>query len=496
MVEGFRPILQGLRIQDFFDIVIISVLVYGILIWFRQTASRFVLGGIALLGIVYVLARQFQLYLTAVVLQGFFAILLVALVVIFQEELRRFFERIATWRQIRTGKVGPAYGPEMEVITQTVAILAKKHVGALIVLQGEEPLDRHLEGGTELEGLLSVPLLESVFDPHSGGHDGAVVIRKGRLSRFGCHLPLSLDSRKFVRMGLRHTAALGLSERSDALGIVVSEERGEVSVAREGQIVTLRSVSELKGALEDFYRQREPWERSRSLFGRVTRRFWEKGAAVILACVLWLLFGYPRGSVSRDFVVPIEYRNLPSEWTLEEPRVTVGEVLLTGPEQAFRLLDPNTLAISVDLSNVQEGKQSIPLTSEMVQMPSNLSLEAIKPKTIQIRANRLLRMQASVEVVTEGALPPGRTLQGIEVTPPTVAVLVPVLSSSKKMKIQTQDIELGAITGTTTLTPQLVFPPEVRFVGGSAPSVKVTIKVHTESSKAAPENGTGPEKRS
>jgi diadenylate cyclase len=494
MVEGFRAILQSLRIQDFFDILIISILVYGILIWFRKTASRFVLVGIALLGIVYFLARQFQLYLTAVVLQGFFAILLVALVVIFQEELRRFFEHIATWRQIRTGKVGPAHGPEMEVITQSVATLAQKHVGALIVFQGEEPLDRHLEGGTELEGLLSVPLLESVFDPHSGGHDGAVVIREGRLVRFGCHLPLSLDSRKIAHMGLRHTAALGLAERSDALCIVVSEERGEVSAAREGQVVTLRSASELKQALDDFYRQTEPWKGSRGLSRRVRKRFWEKCAAVLLSCTLWLAFGYPRGSVSRNFVVPIEYRNLPSEWVMEEPRVNVAEVLLRGPEQAFRLLDPNNLAISLDLSSVQEGEQDIVLTRDMVQMPSNLSLEAIKPKTLQIRANRLLRKHVPVEVVTKGALPAGWKLDAIEVKPASVTVLIPPLSSKKEMKIQTQDIDLGSITGTATLTPQLILPPDVRFVGGTVPSVTVTIEVHSTSRKAGPENETGPEK--
>ena len=494
MVESFRAILHGLRIQDFFDILIISVLVYGILIWFRQTASRFVLVGIGLLGIVYILARQFQLYLTAVVLQGFFAILLVALVVIFQEELRRFFERIATWRQIRTPKVGPAYEQEMEVITQSVATLVQRHVGALIVVQGEEPLERHLEGGTELEGLLSVPLFESLFDPHSGGHDGAVVIREGRLVRFGCHLPLSLDSRKFGRMGLRHTAALGLAERSDALCIVVSEERGIVSLAREGEIVGLRGASELKEALVDFYRKREPADQPRGLFRRGRKRFWEKGVAVLLSCALWILFGYPKGSVSRNFVVPIEYRNLPSDWVMEDPRVTSAEVLVSGPEQAFRLLDPNNLAISVDLSNIQEGTEEIVLTRDMVQMPSNLSLEAIKPKTIQIRANRLLRTKVPVEAVTGGALPAGLELQGIEVTPRSVTVLLPPLSSERKMKIQTEEIDLGQITATTTLTPQLVYPPEVRFAGGNVPSVKVTIKVLATSRAAAPEPKTGAEK--
>ena len=153
MADAFWMILHSIRVQDLFDITIISILIYGLLIWFRKTASRFVLVGIGLLGAVYILSRTFQLYLTAVVLQGFFAILLVTLVVIFQEELRRFFERLAMWANIRKRNYGPTHRSDVDLITQSVVNLAQKRVGALIVVQGDEPLDRHLEGGTRLEGI-------------------------------------------------------------------------------------------------------------------------------------------------------------------------------------------------------------------------------------------------------------------------------------------------------------------------------------------------------
>ena len=223
---SFGDFSQNLNIRNLLDIAIIALMIYTLLIWFKERASRFVLMGISLLALIYIAARFFQLYLTTIVLQGFFAILLFVLVVIFQEDLRRLFERIAIWGRI--GKKGPdpaARHDIVEIIAHTVANLARARIGALIVIQGEEPLDRHIQGGTLLEGIVSQPLLESIFDPHSVGHDGAVIIDDRCVVRFGCHLPLSDNASQLYGVGLRHTAALGLSERSDALCIVVSEER-------------------------------------------------------------------------------------------------------------------------------------------------------------------------------------------------------------------------------------------------------------------------------
>ena len=206
-------VIKSIRIQDILDVIIIALMIFALLTWFKTRASRFVLIGITLLGGVYIAARFFQLYLTTIVLQGFFAILLFVLVVIFQEDLRGFFERLAM-----LGNIGKKFQSlselkgTAEIIAQTAATLAKKRIGALIVLQGTDPLERHINGGTSLDGLVSEPLLESLFDPHSIGHDGAVIINGNRITKFGCHLPLSINTSKYGNIGLRHTAALGLAE--------------------------------------------------------------------------------------------------------------------------------------------------------------------------------------------------------------------------------------------------------------------------------------------
>ena len=191
MVESALAILRNFRILDLVDIAIISVMISALLIWFKNRATRFVFLGITLLGVIYILARFFQLYLTTVVLQAFFAILLFVLVVIFQEDLRRFFERLALLGRFRKKILtATTFSESAEIIAETTAALAHKRIGALIVIQGEDPLDRHLTGGSNLDGLLSQPLLESIFDPHSIGHDGAVLAAGNRGMRFGCHLAL------------------------------------------------------------------------------------------------------------------------------------------------------------------------------------------------------------------------------------------------------------------------------------------------------------------
>jgi len=485
MLNDLLMVPHGFRIQDLFDILIITTIIYGLLVWFRDTASRFVLGGISLIGIVYILARQFQLYLTAVVLQSFFAIILFALVVIFQEELRRFFERIAIWGRLHKKERVSSHYEEAEIIAQTVASLAKKRFGALIVLRAEDPLDRHLTGGNTLEGILSQPLLESIFDPHSIGHDGAVIIEDGRVTKFGCHLPLSTNAEKYGSLGLRHTAALGLTERSDALCVVVSEERGTISIAHKERLEVLKSAAELKMVLQRFYGEKIPSRRkSKRIVGWFRKNSLEKGVAVFLAILLWFLFGYQREFVQRDFIVPIEYRNLASEWVLEGPTVTETKVLLKGPAQAFSLINTAHLKVSVDLAGIREGKQEVELSAEMIKTPSSITVLDINPKRIAVSASRLHTKMATVEVRTDGTPAAGIVLQKIEVKPVTIPILVPRRLRGVEIVVPTETIDLRRISKTTTLTPKLLPPTEVYFEGGKAPAVEVVIRVKSRGAAA------------
>ena len=327
LVNSAVAVLKSVRIQDVLDMAIIAAMIFALLTWFKTRASRFVLMGIILLGGVYIAARFFQLYLTIIVLQGFFAILLFVLVVIFQEDLRGFFAKLAMLGNIHK-KSRPLSELEKnaEIISQTTVNLAKKRIGALICIQGSDHLDRHLSGGTMLDGLVSEPLLNSIFDPHSIGHDGAVIVSDDRVKMFGCHLPLSTNIAHYGTIGLRHTAALGLAERSDALCIVVSEERGTISIAREETLTVITNTAALHEVLEQFYRSNTPAQKYRPGFRWLKENTWEKIIALGLACILWVAFGYQRDIIRRDFIIPIEYKKVLHDEKIEAVKKKIAQV--------------------------------------------------------------------------------------------------------------------------------------------------------------------------
>lgn len=470
---------KSFRIQDAFDILIITSLVYATLIWFKNTASRLVLVGISLLGVVYIFARIFNLYLTTLVLQGFFTILIFALVVIFQEDIRRFFERLATLRTMgksRRKKDGMRERT-IETISEAVADFSSKRIGALIVIQGEDPLDRHVKGGYQLNGELTRPLLESIFDVHSHGHDGAVIIGGDRIEKFGCHLPLSSSTEKFGDFGLRHTAALGLCELADALCIVVSEERGTIMAAQEGQTRYLKNAAELRALMEKHYESKIDSQ------AKVLSNHWfkqntmEKAIAVFLALGLWFVFGYQKESVQRDYIVPVEYRKVSQEWEIEESRATQATVTLLGSSQAFSLFDPNSIKISIDLSSIIEGRQSIILSPDMVNIPSNISLVRFKPDRILITAHRLYPREVRVFTDTSGRLPDGYDIRKISVEPETLMVLAPFALTGNRIYITTEPIDLTGMTSSQSLSARLVYPNRIRFKNNQAPTVRVNIEV-------------------
>ena len=474
--------LKSIRIPDFLDIVIIALMIFALLTWFKTRASRYVLIGIILLGGVYMAARFFQLYLTTIVLQGFFAISLFVLVVIFQEDLRGFFERLAMF-----GKIGKKNTPlsSLEkiagIIAQTSYNLARKRIGALIVIAGNDPLERHISGGIKLDGFVSEPLLESIFDPHSMGHDGAVIISDIRVKMFGCHLPLSMDTAKYGNIGLRHTAALGLAQRVDALCIVISEEKGTISVGQAETLTIIPNASALHEIVEQYYMKNSPAPESHPVLKWVKENTPEKIIALGLACILWVIFGYQRDIVRRDFNVPIEYKNIPKNWQLNQPQATDVKVILQGPGQAFYLLDEKSLKLSLDLTPLAQKKNEFTLNKTMINVPSNLSVTDISPAKIYIDASKLVAMALPVNIKTQNSLPDSVVLQKIYFNPPQLRVLVDSKIEPQQISIETEPINLQKIFFTTSFVAKIVLSSGVYLPEGKTANVNVTIKVKKKS---------------
>ena len=384
MTFVFEHVQRSFRFADAADIAIVSLFLYTFFLWFRSMASRQILVGMGVLAIIYVLARTCDLYVTAAMFQAVFAFAVIATVVVFQQDLRRSFARLALLGNLRRSHTHTV-DENLDILVEIAFDLAKKKIGALLVVRGTEALDRHVRGSVAVDAQISKALLDSIFDPHSMGHDGAVIIDQDRISQFAAHLPLSESIREIGTRGTRHSAAVGLSELCDAMVVVVSEERGEVSIAEAGKLREVDSPVELKHRLDRFSQRVQPREATDGRRRLPIQNLGPKLAAVLVACVAWCLISFDTETVQKTFVVPIEYRNLSDTMDMDDSAPTEAHLTLTGYERAFNLLAPSTLKVSLDLSKVAEGPQQIAIDESHVTLPSNLVLFRSVP------AGRLIR---------------------------------------------------------------------------------------------------------
>ena len=368
----------------------VAVLLYTAIAFLKQTRAAFIIRGIFILAAIYIFARYLDLQLTAWLFQGFFAIFLIIIVVIFQEELRQIFERIAVWSL--TSEDPSLRSDAADILIGTVADLAKDKIGALIVIEGKDPIARHIMGGIELEGKISEPLLKSIFDPHSPGHDGAVIIRNDQIARFAAHLPLSKDFRQLARVGTRHGAALGLAELSDALCIVVSEERGKISVARDGRLRQVDNTQELVSILQRFLREKYPPSEHRGFTFSLVRENWlAKLVTFSLAVGLWYVLVPGSSTIEVTYRLPVQVENLPAELRVDEVQPNEVSATFTGPKRTFYFFDPGRLKVTVDLSSAEAGRKTMRLSEQNIRLPQNLILQQLNPVTVRISITKSLR---------------------------------------------------------------------------------------------------------
>ena len=386
--KQWLSLLTEIGFSGICDIAIVTLIIYVFLAALKRTRrSGLIFAGMVIVAAIYLAALKFNLLLTVALLHGFFTVILVALVVIFQEDLRYFFERVATWwlkrsLPLRERKTARLRRREVEMLARTMGDLGRAKIGALVVIQGKDPIARHLEGGEDVKGLLSEPLLKSIFDPHSSGHDGAVVIDGHRLDKLGCRLPLSTNFEKLPRSGTRHAAAVGLSERSDALCLVVSEERGTISAARHGDIWAVSTAAELADLLEAFYDEIAPQPENRSWTRFFLRNYREKAISFLLALAFWIVVGYSGQVVQRGFEIPVNYGSMPA--TLMVAKIVPAKVRVTfsGQRKAFAFLKLENIKLVLQLWDARRGKHRFSVRSRDLSYPTGLELEDIEPRQV------------------------------------------------------------------------------------------------------------------
>ena len=265
-IEVFWEILRSIRVQDVLDILIVAYLVYKLIDLLRETRAGQLIKGVLGIILVYVLAKAFQLRAVSAIIRYLITYGVFALLIIFQPELRKILERLgrtrfslAQLRKTLNNLGGSAnsfeYSSNMmrciNAICDSCAMLSKERIGALIVIERSTRLGDIIATGTLVDANPTAELIKNIFFPNSPLHDGAMVIREGRIHAAGCFLPLSNNYDISRTLGTRHRAALGMSEDSDALIVIVSEETGAISVAKDGKLNLRLTVNSLNSILCD-----------------------------------------------------------------------------------------------------------------------------------------------------------------------------------------------------------------------------------------------------
>jgi diadenylate cyclase len=228
-------ILVGIRWQDVVDIAIVSFLIYWIIILVKGTKAVQMIFGLALIIIAFIVSRKGELLTLHWILNSFLSSIILVIIVIFQNDIRRALTTVGK-NPLFTGFGFAEESLFFEELIRASVSLASKKIGALIVFERNTGLREYIEGGTDLDAKVSTELIVSIFTPPSPLHDGAVIIRDGKVAAAGCLLPLSMDTEISNDMGTRHRAAIGLTKETDAAVIIISEETGTMSLALDGRI--------------------------------------------------------------------------------------------------------------------------------------------------------------------------------------------------------------------------------------------------------------------
>ena len=237
--DGFFQTIARMQWSDYVDIALVALIIYLLMPLIRTPSTMRIARSVIVLLVVAWLTDALELYTLSFILNQFLAVGLLAFVVLFQPELRRMLDRLGNVR-LRNFFGFEKPTQEMDaVISQTVMaceIMSREKVGALIVFSREARLDEYMRTGTQIDGQVSEQLIRNIFFPKASLHDGAMIVREGRVAAAGCVLPLSDSHRLSADLGTRHRAGVGISEVSDAVVIIVSEETGTISVAVGGML--------------------------------------------------------------------------------------------------------------------------------------------------------------------------------------------------------------------------------------------------------------------
>jgi uncharacterized protein (TIGR00159 family) len=382
-----KDLIHVFRWQDGLDIIILAFVFYRLYLRLRRKRALRMILAILALPFFYIIAQWIDLPLSVWSLQNLWAVILLVLVVIFQQEIREVLGSVSL-PTFFFGRSERLTSKILDKITEAAFQMANKRMGGIIVLQRRDDLDEFIHGETLIDSEVDEDILVSIFNPQSPLHDGAVIIQGDRIRYATALLPVSQSPSLPKEWGTRHRAGLGITEVSDAECIIISEERKEVLFAHKGNVERKEGREELKKSMATLSSFQERESREKRWLQRLFNDLPVKAFFLFLVCLLWIfVIGIRQGMIS--FNIPIEYYSIPQNLEISGQPPKEIKVRLKGSQRLLSSLNPDHIRAQVNLSGAHPGANQVALSEMNINVPSGITVTHLYPQNIKIQLSQI-----------------------------------------------------------------------------------------------------------
>jgi diadenylate cyclase len=477
MQQSFSELFSSITATNVADILIMAVLVYSVAAWLKGTRAFQILASLVVMVMLYYACSRLGLVLTSLLFQYLWAAIIVVLVIVFQPEIREMLDRVSPIRYLSGHKVDGVKTELLDETVKAVAELASQRLGALIVFKRVDALGNLMTKGKPLGTLLSSEAIIMIFQKRSPLHDGAIFVVGDRIQSAGCILPLSKSEDLDTYYGTRHRAALGLTERSDALCVVVSEERGEVSLVERNQITNYRKRGDFQQALERGLALGQTNHDSRSVGpASLLLANWRlKILCLLISIALWLVVVGPQRA-ELGLSVPIQYTNLPPEMEITGTWTDRVDARVKGSEASINNMKPGSVRVVLDLNSVVTGLNYFRITPKNVSVPPGITISEVRPSDLQLSIEAASLKKIAVVPTLVGPLP-----EKVKVSCSPAEVQVKAVQDElKKIKsVTTEPVTVAELEAKGKVVVPVLIKPDGLKIESTDP-VQVTITLEAE----------------
>lgn len=481
-MESLWSLILSIRWQDIIDITINSYLLFRVYMILRGTNTVRSLIALAILWLVKKAAESAGLLLTSWVIEAITALAAMIVIVVFRNEIRRVFQLPRGF--LFWGSPGPVNKPPENLIAKAVFAMAKKKCGAILVFQGREELSNIIKNELLLDARISKEILESVFWKLNPLHDGAAVISGSRIKAVKAVLPLTQRTDLPSDYGTRHRAGIGITEISDALSIVVSEETGAIAAISFAEISHIETEEQLEDRIKNHFGP-----------GHNTPEKAKERLKIAVAATLSFIFVFTawfaitRGKNTLiNIAAPIEFINKNPESEIAESAYDSATIQVTGSEILVSAIREGQIRVQVDVSKAHPGLNKFELDDTTVTMPAGIKLKKISPSNIEVVIDKTSTKRIPVQIDWSGKIPDGIRISDAKPKPETVLVKGRSKILESIETIYTQKIPVGTITSDGSVkVPVILDSSSISISKGEPENIEVSYTVEKTNEQADPE---------